>query len=231
MQGTITGRLCQDRRGGDRALSLRRAGQGRVVLGLVGAVLLLLGAQTAIAGGPAGRVIALAGPCFVVSAGRQNPLTTGAVVNVGDTVETPAGARLKLRMSDGLIIAVASGSDLTIRDYAVDASGRRRSALLSLRLGLLRGLVTAGGSGEFKVETPVGIAAVHSTDWFIAATRDAAQVGVLNGAVTLVSRATDRSVRIPARWGGHLFAGLDPVPPRLWSRAEFDDVITRTNTN
>jgi hypothetical protein len=75
----------------------------------------------------------------------------------------------------------------------------------------------------------VGVAAVRSTDWFISAAPDAAQVGVLSGTVTLTSRATDRSVAIPPRWGGRLEAERDPVTPRLWSREEFDDFIARTN--
>ena len=34
---------------------------------------------------------------------------------------------------------------------------------------------------------------------------------------------------IPARWGARLEAGRDPVPPRVWSQAEFDAVIARTD--
>jgi hypothetical protein len=55
------------------------------------------------------------------------------------------------------------------------------------------------------------------------------QVGVLTGSVDMVSRATRRGVLIPARWGGRLEAGRDPVPPRVWSQAEFDAVIARTD--
>jgi hypothetical protein len=54
------------------------------------------------------------------------------------------------------------------------------------------------------------------------------QVGVLTGTILMTSDATGRSVVIPALWGGRLEAGLDPVPPRVWSPAEFDAVITRT---
>ncbi|HJU18576.1 MAG TPA: FecR domain-containing protein [Stellaceae bacterium] len=174
-------------------------------------------------------MVAVRGQCFAVSGGQRRLLTLGAVVNVGDIVQVPAPARLKLRMNDGSIVSVASGSEMTIRDYAVDASGQRRNALLSLGLGLLRALVTTSSSAQFEVETAVGVAAVRSTDWFISVVPGSEQVGVLRGAVTLTSRATGRSVTIPARWGGRLEAGRDPVPPRLWSPAEFDDVIARTN--
>jgi hypothetical protein len=178
---------------------------------------------------PVGAVIASQGQCFSISAGKRVPLRTGAAVGIGDLVEVPAGAKLKLRMNDGSIISAASGSEIAIENYTVDGSGHRLKALLSLHSGLLRVLVTTGVSGTFEVETSVGVAAVRSTDWFISAAPDAAQVGVLSGTVALTSRATDRSVAIPPRWGGRLEAGRDPVPPRLWRRQEFDDFIARTN--
>jgi hypothetical protein len=52
---------------------------------------------------------------------------------------------------------------------------------------------------------------------------------VFAGSVMLTSLATGRSVTIPARWGTRFETGLDPAPPRLWSAAEFADVIARTN--
>ncbi len=200
-------------------------------MALVIVFLLLRITQTATAAVPAGEVIAFRGRCFAVSGGRQRLLTIGAVVGVGDTVQTAAGARLKLRMSDGSIISVASGSEVMIRDYAVGASGQRINAVLWLGLGVLRALVTAGSSGRFEVEASVGVAAARSSDWFISVVPGAAQVGVLSGTVVLTSRTTGRSVTIPARWGTRLEAGLDPVSPRTWSPEEFDNVIDRTNMN
>jgi hypothetical protein len=55
------------------------------------------------------------------------------------------------------------------------------------------------------------------------------QVGVLTGSVSMRSAATGRGETIPARWGARLEAGRDPVPARLWSPAEFQAVISRTD--
>jgi hypothetical protein len=55
------------------------------------------------------------------------------------------------------------------------------------------------------------------------------KVGVLTGSVAMTSAATRRSEVIPERWGARLEAGRDPVPPRVWSQAEFDAVIARTD--
>ena len=196
------------------------------------AVLAVPGIQgTASAAAPqAGEVLALFGQCVVETGGRTNPLKLGDAVHVGDTVYVEAGAKLKLRMTDGSVIAVASGGRLTIADYRIGADGQSRDATLSLGEGLLRAVVPAlTGPPHFEVDTATGVAAVRSTDWFIEARPGSTQVGVLEGRVSLMSVATGQEIVIPARWGARIEAGRDPVPARVWTRAEFDDFIARTN--
>ena len=183
----------------------------------------------ALAAPTAGQVLALFGTSFVESGGNKQPLQLGSPIAVGDTIEVPAGAKLKLRMIDGSVISVASGSHLTIADYKANAAGSGRDAKLTLGDGLLRAVVTAAaGPSHFEVNTATGVAAVRSTDWFIQATAKFTQVGVLNGDVDLASAATGKAVLIKPGWGARVFRGLDPVPPRKWMQYEFDDVIHRT---
>jgi len=178
----------------------------------------------------AGEVLALFGQCVVETGSRRNPLKLGDAVHVGDTVYVEVGAKLKLRMTDGSVIAVASGGRLTIADYRISADGQSRDAALSLGEGLLRAVVPAlTGPPHFEVDTATGVAAVRSTDWFIEARPGSTQVGVLEGRVSLMSVATGQEIVIPARWGARIEAGRDPVPARVWTRAEFDDFIARTN--
>ncbi len=198
-------------------------------LGLVAAVLLVLSSGFALAAA-AGTVVGLSGQCFVESGGARSPLRLGQPVQVSDTVDVPAGGKLKLRMGDGSVISVAAGSRMTIGAYAVNAAGQRENAHLSLGQGLLRAVVApVEHPASFEVETAVGTAAVRSTDWFVEASTTSMQVGVLKGRVVMTSAATGRGETIPARWGARLEAGHDPVPPRVWSQAEFDAVIARTN--
>lgn len=193
------------------------------------AVLCCLAAAAVAIAAPVGSVVGLAGACFVESGGARNPVRLGQEVQVGDTVDVPPAGRLKLRMADGSIVSVASGSRLAIAAYGVDAAGQRQQARLSLTEGILRAVVApAQRPASFEVDTAVGAAAVRSTDWFVRAERGSMQVGVLTGSVDMFSAATRRGVTIPARWGARLESGRDPVPPRLWSQAEFDDVIGRT---
>ena len=196
------------------------------------AILVLLAAPlgAAAATSQAGRVLALFGPCFVEAGGQKTALNSGDAVHVGDTVDVGAGGKLKLRMADGSIIAVASNSRLTIKNYEAGGKGAAREAALELAHGLLRAVVSPlEGRSHFEVDTATGVAAVRSTDWFIEARAGSTQIGVLKGRVSLESVATGKAVLIPARWGARVYAGRDPTPPRAWSKAEFADVIRRTN--
>ena len=184
----------------------------------------------AAAAGQVGEVLALVGPCFVETGGRKTSLRPGDAVHVGDTVEVEATAKLKLRMIDGSVIAVASGSRLTIAEYRVGDGRQSRDATLSLGEGLLRAIVsTINGPAHFEVDTATSVAAVRSTDWFIEALPGSTQVGVIEGRVGLKSVATGQEIVIPARWGARVEAGRDPVPARVWTAAEFDDFLRRTN--
>jgi len=185
----------------------------------------------ALAAAPAaGQVLASFGECFVEAGGQRSALRLGDPVHVGDTVDVAAGAKLKLRMNDGSVIAAASGTRLTIDNYAVGGDGQSRDAKLSLSGGLVRAVVaTFKEPSHFEVDTATAVAAVRSTDWFIDARPGATQIGVLGGSVSLTSRATGKAVDIPARWGARVEAGRDPVPARVWTQAEFADFIARTN--
>jgi len=195
---------------------------------LIVAMVLLLPSRAALAQA-VGTVVGLSGDCFVESGGGRAALRLGQPVQVGDTVNVSASGKLKLRMADGSVVSVAAGTQMTIRTYAVDAAGQRQEASLSLGQGLLRAVVApVTAPAKFEVDTAVGAAAVRSTDWFVEASPASMQVGVLAGSVVMTSDATGRGVTIPARWGSRLEAGRDPVPARLWTQAEFDGVIART---
>jgi hypothetical protein len=197
-------------------------------LALMMAALVLLSGRASMAQS-AGTVIGISGDCFIVRGGGRAALGLGQPVQVGDILDVAASAKLKLRMTDGSIISVASGTQMTIRAYAVDAAGQRQDATLSLGQGLLRAVVApVTEPAKFEVDTAVGTAAVRSTDWFVEASPAAMQVGVLSGTIAMTSNATGQGVIIPARWGARLEAGRDPVPPRVWSQAEFDAVMART---
>jgi hypothetical protein len=196
---------------------------------LLTALTLMTGAVNAAAADEAGAVLALDGKSFVSTGGPHSELKIGDILHVGDQIEVSDGAKIRLRMADGSIVTAASGTSMKIEAYTVNGT-EHRDAKLTLLSGLLRSLVTSMSQpSRFEVDTATGVAAVRSTDWFVRAGHDYTQVGVLKGVVSLASRSTSRSVDIPARWGARVEDGKDPVPPRLWDKSEFQDVIDRTD--
>jgi hypothetical protein len=183
------------------------------------------------AGGEAvGKIAAVVGQSYAVDAGRQVPLKTGDAVSVGKSINVPAGAKVKLQMSDGTMLAVASDSHMTITAYQADAAGQRQDAKISLAQGMVRATVApAGPHSQFQVASASGTATANGADCFVETTADGMQVGVLAGSVVMASSGSDRAETIPARWGARVQAGRDPVPPRVWSPAEFTAAIARTN--
>jgi ferric-dicitrate binding protein FerR (iron transport regulator) len=165
---------------------------------------------------PAGTVVGVSGSC--TDFGRA--LSRGDTVHIGDTLDVLTGGNLKLRMIDGSLISIASGSRITV-------TGSGRAAKLLMTQGVLR---VTSVTRPFEVSTAVGTAAVtsDSADWFVKAEAGSAQVGVLAGTVNLTNSQTGESVSIPARWGTRLEAGRAPVPPRVWNQMEFNAVIRVT---
>src|SRR5947209_9375199 len=108
----------------------------RLRLGALVFAMLLLSGSAALAA-QAGSVVGLNGQCFRESGSQRSPLKMGDAVAVGETVEVPAGGKLKLLMSDGSVVAVSAGSRLTIGAYQTNAAGQRQEAHLSLGEGLL----------------------------------------------------------------------------------------------
>jgi hypothetical protein len=174
---------------------------------------------------PAGTVIGVSGSC--TDHGRV--LNRGDAVQIGDTLNVPASANLKLQMADGSVISVAPDSSISVTSYSIDGSGR--NVRLRLMGGALRAQVTSvTGPSTFEVSTAGGTASLGSApaDWFIKAQVDSAQVGVLAGTVDLTSIVTRQSVSIPAHWGTRLEAGRAPMLPRLWPQVDFNPLSRLT---
>jgi hypothetical protein len=191
---------------------------------MVGALFAIFGLMLwadAAAATPAGTVIGVSGSC--TDHGRV--LNRGDTIQIGDTLDVPAGGNLKLRMADGTTISVASGTSVNVTNY--DNAGSGGAAKLLLTQGLVR---VTSATHPLEVSTGVGVADAgsDSADWFIKAEAGSAQVGVLAGKVNLRSNSTGESVSIPAHWGTRLEAGRAPVPPRVWNQMEFNAVIRVT---
>lgn len=120
-----------------------------------------LGLVTAAAGAAPCEVAALIG-----SAQRDGQaLRVGSPLSPGDTVETAAGSRLRLRCSDGSSLVLAAGSRLRLDQFDIQTDGRRGAARFQLQLGLLGQQVSPGGG--WSVRTPSAVTAVRGTEFVV----------------------------------------------------------------
>jgi hypothetical protein len=191
----------------------------------------LIGAGGAFAAADAGEVIILRGECSKLTGDQRRVLKPGETVQVGDVVEVSAGAKLKLRMIDGSVVSLGSGSRMTVQAYDVTGD-EKRNAKLYLGTGLLHAIVRkVGQPSTFEVTTGVGVAAVRSTDWFVEAEPGNTRISVLDGTVSLAPNAAtgSASVLIPPRSVSAVAARRPPTPPRPGTQAEFDRLIDSTN--
>jgi hypothetical protein len=191
-----------------------------LVSALAFAAVLALGfTGTARAADNAGEVLTFNGDCFVVAGDQRTPLKMGDTIRVGDVIDVPEGAKLKLRMVDGSVLALASGTRMTIQSYTMSTNGQQRDARLGLDTGLLHAVVsTMSQPSNFEVDTATGVAAARSTDWFVDDSPDRMAVGVLDGDVSFAARdpksgAITGTVNIPPDSGSEIDTPEASPPP------------------
>jgi hypothetical protein len=63
--------------------------------------------------------------CSAEAGEQRRELRIGDPIYAGDTVDVSAGAKLKLRMDDGSVISLASGSRLTIHTFGIDTGDQK----------------------------------------------------------------------------------------------------------
>jgi hypothetical protein len=127
------------------------------------------------AGQKAGQ-IARAIPEVAIARGTQKldaPVKT--LVDWGDVVKTGDGGRARVALDDGSLLNVGSSSSLTVTQHNAAA----QQTQIELEYGRMRSEVVKQSkpNAKFEIHTPVGVAGVVGTDFFL---------GYLNGIFQLI---------------------------------------------
>ena len=121
--------------------------------------------------------------------GRQLPMERGAVIRVGDTIQTEAGGHVHLRFVDGGRVSVRPSSRLQVENYAYSAQQPQLSAIkFKLEEGVVRSITGAWGEAarqRFRLNTPLAAIGVKGTDFIVRATVDSTAATVFTGAITV----------------------------------------------
>lgn len=134
--------------------------------------------------------LARAAPCEVAaligSAQRDGQaLQVGSPLAPGDTIETGAASRLRLRCSDGSSLVLAAGSRLRLEQFDLQTDGRRAAARFQLQLGLIGQKVSPGGG--WSVRTPSAVTAVRGTEFAVELLADRSTLVLMQTGVVDVS--------------------------------------------
>jgi len=129
-------------------------------------------AQGAMRAGEISRAI----PDVAIARGTQNlPAPVKTLVDWGDVVKTGDGGRARVALDDGSLLNVGSSSSLTVTQH--DAKAQQTQ--IELEYGRVRSSVVKQSkpNSKFEIKTPVGVAGVVGTDFFL---------GYLNGLFQLI---------------------------------------------
>ena len=180
-----------------------------------------------------GKVVDQRGAVTVIRQDRAVALVIGAPVFRRDQIHTGADSRVKLELIDGTVLAIGSGSQLTVAEYVTDGDQGRLQGAISLLLGILRATVATGLSpGAFDVESRAAVASVRSTDFIMEATNGHCAVLVIEGevAVSPTSAGTGEGVTLDAGQGTDVETDSPPTEPKIWGQSRVDAFLARTRT-
>lgn len=191
------------------------------------------GAATIVAALPAsaqlpgiGRVRRAMGRLLAVRGSALVPLSVGDEVFADDILRTDPAGKALIVCEGGLEITIGPGTELALRRFAVDGSGR-----LSAFFGLLRGIARLLGNlvagSAVEVDTRTAVASVRATEWIVESADKGTAVLALSGRVAVRALAGG-SVELGPGEGTDVAPGGAPRQPALWGEARRRDAVART---
>jgi len=144
-------------------------------------------AQAPQSGQRAGEVSRMVPQVRIVRGTRQITGMASSPVDWGDLVNTQRDGRARITLDDGSILNVGSNSSLKVTQYTPGA----QQSEIDLAYGRLRSKVAkiTQPGGKFEVRTPVGVAGVVGTDFYLMYLNGLLQLIVYEGSVRFCNLA------------------------------------------
>lgn len=164
------------------------------------------------------EVVAVRGEAMLIKPDgtRQNDITPGTRITLGDRLETGPESNVAVRFADQSLITLHAESN--IRFDHLSAYGD--TGMVDSRLHLIDGrsdtrITPASGPGSrFEIHTPSAISAVRGTEYRLSNSQQvqASTFEVLKGKVAVSGE--QQTKLLPASFGTRVEAGKPPLPPR-----------------
>jgi hypothetical protein len=164
-----------------------------------------------------GQAVKTRGDVRVTRDGSDISCSMGTAIQLGDVIKTGAGARLRLRFVDGSILTLGENTKFSIDLFAVDATNKSRTVVLTVLEGIVNAAAAKSGESKFdyQIKTPSGYSAVRGTKWVVGFRQALMGVYVLSGTVEMGANGGKPPIMINSgQWGSIDAAGaLSPVQP------------------
>ena len=128
-------------------------------------------------------VVTLKGP-----EGKEQEMTKGAPVSVGDQLITQAGGHVHIQFIDGAKVSLRPSSRLTIEDYTQSQNGRDSAIRFRLDEGVMRSMTGSWGETareRFRLNTPLAAIGIKGTDFIVKTDANRTLASVVTGAIIL----------------------------------------------
>ncbi|MCX7873456.1 MAG: FecR family protein, partial [Caldimicrobium sp.] len=199
------------------------------ILGLIFLLVFLILNATLLQAKTVGKVTGIEGVAEVLRAGKipAIPLKLNDLIYEKDILRTKSGAKLEITFTDGSVLRVAQRSRVDISEYLLEEANR---AVLELKRGTVQAQVNPELSKKieqdpkkhkFEIKTPVAVAGVRGTDFFVFHERVSTGVLVKTGQVyTYNPQISDKVVIAQAGQITFISEGKPPTPPRAATEKE-----------
>lgn len=169
---------------------------------------------------PAGAVVRLVGNAIAtMSNGFSRPLSVGSTLLVGDRIETAAGSRLQMRMSDDSIVTLGESSAMVIDLYGT--AEENGFGLMKVVNGIFlaaSGALAKIGPDHFVIETPSAVLGIRGTEvWGQLSDDNRLDVALLSGTGIIVTAQQGQVEMTEANNGITVTPGAPLPAPRPWS--------------
>jgi hypothetical protein len=175
-----------------------------------------------------GTVEALQGRVTVEAGGSRQSLGTGAVIRLGDVIETAADAKLAVRFNDGTSLNLGPAARFAVDQFAFDPAARKGEFVGRALQGgffFVGGRTEAQPNAKVEIRSPHALLGVRGTAFFAGPIDGEYGVFVREGRVLVT--AGGESLPLAAGEGTMIKApGDKPQPKRVWGQPKIDRALT-----
>jgi len=203
----------------------------RLVVAVLFCVSVILPASEAFAAAFVGQAVKVRGDVRLTRDGADVAVSMGTALQLGDVIKTGPGARLRLRFVDGSILALAENTTISIDLFAVDATNKSRTVVLTILDGIVNAAAAKSGESKFdyQIKTANGYSAVRGTKWIVAFQQLLMSVYVLNGTVEMGSNGATPPAMVNGGQWGSIDATGNATPPQPTTPQMLQPVLDATS--